>query len=157
MDINGRWFAIKDGEDAKRTIALYPQSTSSGVLKRSARALFGRRDHPSYIGDAYFGRTPLRAPIHDSFLLEVPHRSWDRVIEKVAREMLRPVIEQPLPAAWGMGSHLSIGVEAKAGANWLDVEPVEMPGFDQVGLAEETYFGTEESDEEDANDFRIVA
>ncbi len=157
-DINGRWFGVDWGEDSKRVIAFYPQSTAAGVLKRSIRALFGDPDYPSYIGDAYFGRTPLRAPIHDSLLLEVPDRQWDRVVEAVAREMLRPVQEQPLPASWQMGAHLAIGVEAKAGRNWLDVEKIPIPGMRELGLSnEETYFGTEEVDEEDAQDLGVVA
>lgn len=152
VDIQGRWFAVNWGEDSKRVIAFYPQSTASGVLKRSARALFAHPDHPSYIGDAYHGRTPFRAPIHDSLLLEVPDRAWDRVYERVCREMLRPISEQPLPAVWGMGSHLQVGIAAKVGRNWLEMEEITVPT-----LAEETYFGSEESDEEDAMDLGIVA
>lgn len=156
-EINGRWFAVDWGEDSKRVIALFPQSTAAGVLKRSIRALFtpGRE---SYIGDAYYGRTPLRAPIHDSLLLEVPDRSWDRVVEAVAREMLRPVVEQPLPASWQMGAYLTVGVDAKVGHNWMDVEGLKLPRMAELGLSnEETYFGTEESDEEDAQEMRVVA
>jgi hypothetical protein len=120
------------------------------------RNLFVRRDHPSYIGDAYYGRTPFRAPIHDSLLLEVPDRSWDQVCEKVFREMQRPIQEQPLPASWGMGTHLSVGIEAKAGPNWLDVEKIPTGGIAQSGLTEETHFGVEEDDEEDVMEMRIA-
>jgi DNA polymerase len=157
VEINGRWFAIDLGEDSKRVIAFYPQSTARGVLTRPMRNLFTRPDHPSYIGDQYYGRTPFRAPIHDSLLLEVPDRAWDTVCEKVFREMRRPIAEQPLPAAWGMGSHLTVGIEAKAGGNWLDVEKITVPGMGELGLTEETYFGTEEDDEEDASELRVVA
>jgi hypothetical protein len=118
-EINGRWFGIDWGEDSKRVIAFYPQSTAAGVLKRSIRALF-HPDSPSYIGDAYYGKTPLRAPIHDSLLLEVPDREWDRVLEAVYREMLRPVLEQPMPQAWGLGPYLTVGVEAKVGRGLSD-------------------------------------
>lgn len=159
VEMNGVWFQQKLGEDAKRCSAFYPQSTAAGVLKRSMRALFAHPDHPSYIGDAYYGKTPLRAPIHDSLLLEIPNRGMDRVVECVAREMLRPVAEQPLPAEWGMGTHLAIGVEAKAGKNWKDVSKLEIPTFAEAlggHLTEETYFGVEESDEEDAADFRVA-
>jgi len=126
------------------------------VLKRSIRALFTTPDHPSYIGDQYYGRTPFRAPIHDSLLLEVPHHAWDRVCEKVFREMQRPVLEQPLPAVWGLGSHLQIGVEAKAGTNWLEMEKISVAGIGSK-MTEETYVGTEEEDEEDAQEMRVVA
>jgi hypothetical protein len=156
-EIAGRWFAVEWGEDSKRVIAFYPQSTAAGVLKRSIRKLLTDPSHPSYIGDAYYGKTPLRAPIHDSLLLEVPDRAWDRVVERVAREMLRPIQEQPLPAVWSMGSHLTVGIEAKAGHNWLEVEGIAVPGIAELGLTEETYFGTEEEDEEDASEMRVVA
>lgn len=159
VEIQGRWFAINWGEDSKRVIAFYPQSTAAGVLKRSIRPLFTNPAHPSYIGDAYYGRTPLRAPIHDSLLLEVPDRAWDRVVSCVAREMLRPILEQPLPAVWGMGTHLTVGIEAKAGKNWLEVEGIQVPGMSELGLTEQggSYMGTEESDEEDAQELGVVA
>ena len=160
VEIQGRWFAINWGEDSKRVIAFYPQSTAAGVLKRAMRNLFTRPDHPSYIGDQYYGRTPLRAPIHDSLLLEVPDRAWERVVERVAREMLRPILEQPLPAVWGLGSHLTVGIEAKAGRNWLDTETIQTPGMEELGLGQgehSTYFGTEETDEEDAMEMGVVA
>lgn len=156
VEIQGRWFAINWGEDSKRVIAFFPQSTASGVLKRSIRALLTQPDHPSYIGDAYYGRTPLRAPVHDSLLLEVPDRSWDRVVERVAREMQRSILEQPLPPEWNMGSHLTVGIDAKAGKNWLDTETIPVPSGEPA-LNEGTYFGTEESDEEDAAEMRVVA
>lgn len=158
VEIQGRWFSVDKGEDAKRCIAFLPQSTAAGVLKRAMLALFADRDSPSYIGDAYFGRTPFRAPIHDSLLFEVPDRQWDRVCEAVFREMLRPVEEQPLPAAWKLGSHLTIGVEAKAGRNWLDLEGVAVPGLGDLGLAgDETIWPVEESDEETFAEMGVVA
>lgn len=156
VEINGRWFSIELGEDSKRVIAFYPQSTARGVLTRPMRNLFTRPDHPSYIGDAYYGRTPFRAPIHDSLLLEIPDRNWDRVCELVFREMQRPIAEQPLPQDWGMGRHLSVGIEAKAGHNWLEVEKIPIVGV-TPGLAEETYFGAEEEDEEEVCEMRTVA
>lgn len=157
-EINGRAFGIDWGEDSKRVIAFYPQSTASGVLKRSIRALFCRPDHPSYIGDAYYGRTPLRAPIHDSLLLEVPDAQWDRVLERIAREMQRPILEQPLPASWGMGAYLTVGVDAKAGHNWQQTEGITLPGMQELGLSNDSvFFGEEEDDEDDVNEMRIVA
>lgn len=157
VEINGRWFAIDWGEDSKRVIAFYPQSTARGVLGRTIRNLLTRPEHPSYIGDAYYGQTPLRAPIHDSLLLEVPDRAWDGVCEKVFREMRRPVLEQPVPASWNMGPYLTVGIDAKAGHNWLDVEGIQVPGMEQLGLTEGSYFGEEEDDEEDAMELGVVA
>jgi hypothetical protein len=158
QEINGRWFGVDWGEDSKRVIAFYPQSTARGVLTRPIRNLFTRPDHPSYIGDAYYGRTPFRAPIHDSLLLEVPHAQWDRVVECVAREMLRPIEQQPLPAAWNMGKYLTVGIEAKAGANWMQVEGIPLPGMQELGLSNEaTIWGVEEDDDEDVMELRTVA
>ena len=120
--INDQPFRLSRGPDANRAIADYPQSIAAGDLKEAELRLLGDPDSPSYIGDAYYGRTPLRAPIHDSLLLEVPFRQWDRVTERVVNEMRRPILEQPLPAEWGLGTHLQIGVAAKAGLNWQDTE-----------------------------------
>ena len=146
VEIQGRWFAVDPGDDAKKVIAFYPQSTAAGVLKRSMRALF-LPESPSYIGDAYFGRTPLRAPIHDSLLLEIPVRMWDQVYEKVCLEMLRPIQEQPLPVEWNMGEYLTVGVEAKAGRNWLDVETIAVPGLGDLGLGGDGLVWAEEEEE----------
>jgi hypothetical protein len=122
--INGQPFRLSRGPDANRAIADYPQSIAAGDLKEVELRLFADPDGPSYIGDAYFGKTPLRAPIHDSLLLEVPFRQWDRVVERVTLEMQRPIIEQPLPAAWNLGPSLQIGIAAKAGENWQDTEDI---------------------------------
>ena len=156
VEIGGRWFAVDRGEDAKRVIAWGPQSIAAGVLKRAMRMLFAHPDHPSYIGDCYFGRTPLRAPIHDSLLLEVPDRMWDRVVEAVAREMQRPILEQPLPAEWGMGEYLAIGADAKVGKNWKDTEGLALPLFAEVGTEGESW-PVEEIDQEDFEEMGTVA
>ena len=137
VNINGQWFRLGLGEDGKRVLAFYPQSIATGVLKEAMLRLFAEPDSPSYIGAAYFGRTPLRAPIHDSLLLEIPDRAWDRVFETVCMEMQRPVIEQPLPASWGRaGEAVAIGIAAKAGPDWQAMEEVAVPGFDVDWVAE---------------------
>lgn len=159
---------IANGLCSHNCLAFYPQSTAAGNLKEACLYLFAEPDHPSYIGDAYYGKTPLRAPIHDSLLLEVPERQVERVTECVYREMLRPVEEQPLPADWGYGPYLTIGVEAKYGRNWEDVE--KLPGVTpaDVGLdvlnyvpvdslaADRTYFPATEEEEEDVEDLGMV-
>lgn len=154
--IQGKYFALVWGDDSKRAVAFYPQSTAAGVLKEVMLRLF-HVEHPSYIGDAFYGRTPLRAPIHDSLLLEVPVRVWDRVLEKVYLEMMRPVPELPLgwiPAAerarLGLGEYLSIGVEAKAGMNWLDMEKLPTPTVQELGVSMDgVYLPAMEEDDED--------
>lgn len=129
--IQGKYFAVVLGNDAKRCVAYYPQSTAAGVLKEALLRLF-HPDSPSYIGNCYFGRTPLRAPIHDSIFAEVPIRQWDRVVERIDTEMTRAVPELSLgwiPAAvrasYGFGEALSIGVEIKGGADWGSMETIE--------------------------------
>lgn len=135
VEIQGKLFAVQLGEDAKRVIAFFPQSTAAGILKEALLALLSSPDHPLYIGDAYFGRTPLRAPIHDSLLLEVPHQAWDRVVERVYRAMLAPIRTMPCPIDWHQGPYLGIGVEGKAGANWAAMEPFEEPGLaGEIGI-----------------------
>jgi uracil-DNA glycosylase len=151
--INGQWFRIGLGEDGKRVLSFYPQSISTGVLKEVMLRLFAERDSPSYIGDVYFGRTPLRAPVHDSLLLEIPARKWDRTFETVCMEMQRPVIEQPLPASWARpGESVAIGVTAKAGENWGAMEEIAVPGFEADWVAEPI----DDDDEDDWSDLQRV-
>jgi hypothetical protein len=126
-EIQGTKFGIGWGEDSKRVIAFYPQSTAAGVLKRTILDLH-RPESPNYIGDVYGGRTCFRAPIHDSGLFEIPIPKWDYAVERIARAFQTPILQQPMPAAWGMGAYLSVGVEAKAGTNWLEMEKVKL-GF----------------------------
>lgn len=117
VQIHGKNYTVQLGEDGKRCVAFFPQSTAAGIIKEAMLELFDR-DHPNYIGEAFHGKTPLRAQIHDSLLLEVPGPRVEEVDEKVRMAMQRPIEEQPCPAEWGMGSHLTIGVAAKIGKNW---------------------------------------
>jgi DNA polymerase len=155
VSINGQWFKVGLGEDGKRVLAFYPQSIASGILKEAMLRLLADRDSPSYIGEVYFGRTPLRAPIHDSLLLEIPDRRWDRTFETVCMEMQRPVVEQPLPASWGRsGECLAIGVAAKAGQDWAAMEELAVPGYESDWHAE----AIEDEDEDDWSDLaRVIA
>lgn len=139
--IQGKYFAVTLGDDAKRAVAFFPQSIAAALLKEVMLRLF-TPGGAAYIGDAYYGRTPLRAPIHDSLLLEVPWRVWDYVLEQVYREMMRPVPELPLD--WvdpglrqqlGLGPLLSIGVAAKAGMDWLNMEDLASPTLQELGVA----------------------
>ena len=152
---------IADGACSHNCIAFLPQSTAAGILKEKMLALFADPDHESYIGDAFHGQTPLRAPIHDSLLLEVPTDQWHRVLEAVCREMLRPIPQIPLPTEWGMGEYLSIGIEAKAahaGGSWADVQRIEIPSAGELGVAgDRVYFPAEEHEAEDDQDLGVVA
>jgi DNA polymerase len=155
VSINGQWFRVSLGEDGKRVLAFYPQSIAAGILKEAMLRLFAEPENSSYIGDVYFGRTPLRAPIHDSLLLEIPDRAWDRTVEIVCQEMQRPVVEQPLPAGWGRGGdYVAIGIAAKAGHDWAAMEEVQVPGYASEWQAEAV-------EDEDAEDWgalgRVIA
>jgi DNA polymerase len=153
--INGQHFQVKRGPDAARALAFYGQSGGTGVLKEALLRLFLDRDHPSYIGDAYYGRTPLRAPIHDSMLLEVPDAQVDRVFERVCLEMQRPIAEQPNLPEWGMGSHLQIGVAAKIGLDWAEMSERALPGKRPIERAVESLgHPMEVEDEEEWDDLR---
>lgn len=163
-EINGIHYRIGLGEDAKRVLAMLPSSTAAGVLKEKMLALFADPSHESYIGDAYFGRTPLRAPIHDSLLLEVPTGIWDYVLEVVCREMLRPIPEQPCPAEWEMGPALSIGIDAKAsgeGGSWEDCDDIAIPSADELGVGvagdAAVWEAAEDEESEDVADLGVVA
>lgn len=156
--IQGKYYAITLGGDAKRVVAFYPQSIAAGVLKEAMLRLFAP-ESPSWIGDAYYGRTPLRAPIHDSLLMEIPTRVWDRVVERVYREMMRPV--EALPLDWvspadrqrlGFGPLLTIGVEGKAGLDWQKMEKIPGPTLQELGLSGESVYFPADEDAESAED-----
>lgn len=153
--INGQHFRIGLGEDGKRVLAFYPQSISAGILKEALLRLFADPDSPSYIGSVYFGRTPLRAPIHDSMLLEIPLRAWDRTYETVCMEMQRPVLQQPLPAEWNRpGEYVAIGIAARAGTDWASMDDLVVPGYE----ADWSATPMELADEEDWSDLgRVIA
>jgi uracil-DNA glycosylase family 4 len=146
--INGRPFKILYGEDSKRVIAFFPQSTAAGVLKEAMLRLF-HPDAPSFIGDQFYGRTPLRAPIHDSLLLEIPARRFDYVASVVLGEMQRPILQQPLPPEWGRGSHLRVGVAAKTGLDWMHMEDLDVAGMASEVANEPMYLGETEDDIEE--------
>ena len=125
---NGMTFQMSWGEDSKRACAFYPQSTAAGVIKEAMLRLFVPGTE-NYIGDVFFGKTPLRAQIHDSLLLEVPKVRLDEVFSKVCTEMMRPIKQQPMDPAWGMGDYLTIGVEAKVGQNWAPYSEGNLEGM----------------------------
>jgi hypothetical protein len=125
--LHGRPFRVSLGGDGNRVVAFYPQSIASGRLKEAELELFLTPEVPDYIGDAYFGQTPFLGPIHDSLLLHVPNRCVDKVTEIVARVMQRPSSFLPIPEPWGWGTHLAIGVDAKIGKTWADMEKIAIP------------------------------
>lgn len=117
VQLHGRWFKVDYGGDSKRASAYYQQSTAAGILKLAELRLF-HPDSQDFIGDAYFGRTPLLHPIHDALLLHLPNVVYDRVLAIVVRVMQSELKALPIPAEWKMGRYLRIGVAAKGGRTW---------------------------------------
>lgn len=152
LEIAGNWFGVTLGEDAKRAVAFYPQSIARGVLTEACWPLFDPDDPQAdtcYIGDVYYGETPLRAPIHDSLLLEVPTRRVDQVIERVARAMQAPVVGLPCPDVWGLGRYLTIGVDGKIGEDWGAMSAIDLPSLQDLGVANDTPYTPAEDVDED--------
>jgi hypothetical protein len=109
------WVKIEDewassyGEDAKRLVSFLPQSTAAAIIKRAAKRLW--YDFPRV------GRT-LRLLIHDEVFGETLLGGLGECLRISKLVMESPIEELPLDPSWGMGSHLSIGTEAKAGPSW---------------------------------------
>jgi uracil-DNA glycosylase family 4 len=146
--IGGKWKEAW-GEDAKRALAFFPQSTAMGVIQEAMLRLFDADEGGRFIGDACSGETPLRAQIHDSLLLEIPDAKVDEVLAAAVFEMTSPILQQPCPVEWKLGPHLQIGVEAKVGKNWAPRTESNPDGMQVVGvedLAADSW--REESDEE---------
>lgn len=115
------------GSDWQRVVAFYPASTAYGVLADASLRLCNPSS-PLYVGDFFFGRTPLRALIHDSILAEVPEARLDDYVERVDAAMGTPILVQPND--WmspedraRFGSHLRLGVDVKVGPSWGEMEP----------------------------------
>lgn len=139
--IDGRPFARVYGDDSKRALAFPAQSTACGVIKEAGLRLYAPPEisgfGENYIGDWWYGDTPLRALVHDEFLSEVRDRDQDRAIERIVREMRRPVLALPLDPSWWPGEerYLSIGVEVNVGQCWakkkmekIDISGIAVPG-----------------------------
>lgn len=126
----GYW-SVQYGDDAKRAIAFFPQSTAGGVLKEAMLSLFDPDVPDTFIGDTFYGRTPFRMPIHDSIFLEVPNNQVDFVLERLVSVMSAPITQQPCPAEWGIGQEdgLKIGVEVEIGRDWSKMEAVDITNY----------------------------
>jgi len=112
------------GSDFNRVVSFYPQSTTAGVIKESALELMDATSE-NYIGDMFGGKSPIRALIHDSILLEVPVTRAEEAISKLRAAMTRPIEEQPCPKEWRMGECLTIGVTVKQGSSWGAMRKVD--------------------------------
>lgn len=158
------WYEIKLGADANRAVSFYPQSTGAAISRMCSIRLFappeareeafGSPDAfmESYIGDLYYGATPLRAYIYDSFVLEVPIPARERAITALLTEMRRPVAEMPLP--WAPGEFVTLDAAVKTGSCWAPASD-EIPDGMRKYTGETTddlkdlYIEEEDGDEEE--------
>jgi len=80
----------------------------------------------------------------------------DRLIERVALAMQRPLVAMPCPAAWGMGAYLTVGVDAKIGDDWGSMAPIAIPTLQDLGVANDhAPAPSEDADEEDLVDLEV--
>jgi DNA polymerase I-like protein with 3'-5' exonuclease and polymerase domains len=132
----------RNGKDANRVVAFYPQSTNAGfqaeVAIRVAKRIKER--WPQELSS-------IRALIHDSILSEVKDEYVDEVVRIKAEEMSRPIKEMPCPPEWGMGPYLKIGVEVKVGQSWATMQKVKLQ--EELGTASDTAVKEWEEEEED--------
>lgn len=105
---DGRKKKLVPGADWNRVVAYYPQSTAAGVLFEKCLEITDP-DSPHFVGDLYYGRTPLRALIHDEILGEVPVERLSTYLERV-----EPCMQAPIPQLGG----LAFRVDIKIGRDW---------------------------------------
>lgn len=105
----GKW-ERKPGEDSEAVLAFRPQSNAAAIIKEAMLRLYF--DHFDEVGQY------LRLQVHDELFLEVPRDRREAVDKILQMEMERSIPQMPLPAAWNMGTHLSILTEPKHGDVW---------------------------------------
>jgi uracil-DNA glycosylase family 4 len=123
------------GDDAKKCVAFMPQSSAAGVIKEACLELLDPAS-PWYVGEVYEGKTPVRALIHDSILLEVPRRRIDYVLSALTAVMPKPRAGLP-----------SIGIAIKMGENWMEMKDVDLG---EVGVGSDTAVKEAEDDDTEA-------
>ncbi len=92
------------GPAAKEAVAGAPQHL--GIIFSAVAIAALRREYPEI-------HEGLRLSIHDSLLTEFPLEKREAYAYTIQQVMERPLPCLPLPAEWGMGSHLAIATEAK--------------------------------------------
>lgn len=102
------------GSDWNAVVAFYPQSTAAGVLYDACLRIMDPQS-PYYVGEDYFGKTPLRALIHDEILAEVPFSRMDHFLECISL-----ATSLPIPELQGLTIHTSI----KAGKDWGSLQSI---------------------------------
>jgi hypothetical protein len=107
----GKWVKTP-GPDANKVLAFDPQSTASAIIKEVMLRLYFTEKLFELAGKW------LRLQVHDSLVFDALKKLIDEVVATVLEEMSRPIPELRLPASYGMGEALSIGVEYKCGGRW---------------------------------------
>lgn len=119
----GKKQAWDPGGDWNRVVAFYPQSTAA-FIQADAVLRLTSPGAPYYVGDLWYGSTPLRALVHDSILAEVPIVNKARYLEALKVAMLMPVKTM---------DNIVIGVDVKEGPNWADMKKIaSWPGSVQL-------------------------
>mgnify|MGYP001573729861 CR=1 FL=1 len=108
---NGKWVR-KPGDQANEALAFLPQSTAAGIIKEAMLAL------PEEVV------CWLRLQVHDSLLFRCLTSLTGEVYAGAKSVMEAPVRQLPLPASYGMGTHLSIDVDGKCGPRWGSMREV---------------------------------
>lgn len=106
----GKWTKVY-GEAAKECIAAGPQHLASTFMASALVEAFA---------DEVL-REWLRLTIHDEIMLEPALEKVDDVDQRLKTVMEQPLACCPLPAEWGMGSHLSVATESKRGTRWSEM------------------------------------
>jgi DNA polymerase I-like protein with 3'-5' exonuclease and polymerase domains len=105
----GEWEKVL-GDDAEAVLAFRPQSNAAGMMKEALlRLYFDRFEEAGQY---------LRLTIHDEIFWQCPPSKLEEVDKVVQEEMERPVPQLPLPASYGLGTHLVVLTEGKSGERW---------------------------------------
>lgn len=107
--VHGGWERIP-GDDSEAVLAFKPQSNAAGIMKEALLRLYFNRFEEA-------GRW-LRLTIHDEIFWQCPPELLELVDAVVKEEMERLIPQLPLPASYGMGTHLGILTEGKSGKKW---------------------------------------
>jgi hypothetical protein len=92
-----------------------PQSTVSGIILQAMKLIYDDET-------PLFEPMRMKANVHDSLLLQYPVDPWERFIEFACkvRKYMSPVLHCN-------GRDFSLGVDAKYGFNWGDMNKLELP------------------------------
>lgn len=126
--IDPRTGHMKQGKDAKRALAYFPQGSAAAFMRDNMLLLaYGDQAaewlgiEPLGLGDGYLDWLPANVVIHDGYTLEVPDGK-----EEQAAEALEKILTRPIPQL----SNLRVGAEidiGPVGGNWGSYDAVQNP------------------------------